>query len=108
MKSMRIFLVSTILAVVTLFSFITALRGYQTSLEEADRLFDSQLIAAFWKTLAVIRQTHHRYNKNHLHERIYQSGLQLDSDHKSNLEPCTDERACLLERAGQYVVYQVI
>lgn len=41
---MRIFLVSTILAVVTLFSFITALRGYQTSLEEADRLFDSQLI----------------------------------------------------------------
>jgi two-component system sensor histidine kinase QseC len=44
MKSIRVFLVTTILAVVTLFSFITTLHGYQTSLQETGIVFDNQLI----------------------------------------------------------------
>lgn len=44
MKSIRVFLVTVILAVVTLFSFISALRGYETSLQEVERMFDSQLV----------------------------------------------------------------
>ena len=43
MKSIRVFLVTAILAVVTLFSFISALRGYETSLQEVERMFDGQL-----------------------------------------------------------------
>ena len=44
MKSIRVFLVTAILAVVTLFSFISALRGYETSLQEVERMFDGQLV----------------------------------------------------------------
>ena len=44
MNSIRVFLVAVILAVITLFYFIAALRGYQSSMLEADRLFDKQLL----------------------------------------------------------------
>ncbi len=44
MKSIRVFLVVVILAVITLFSFVAALKGYQSSMEEADSLFDRQLL----------------------------------------------------------------
>ena len=44
MSSIRVFLVVVILAVITLFYFIAALRGYQSSMLEADRLFDKQLL----------------------------------------------------------------
>ena len=44
MKSIRIFLVAVILAVITLFSFVAALKGYQSSMAEADALFDKQLL----------------------------------------------------------------
>jgi two-component system sensor histidine kinase QseC len=43
-NSIRVFLVVVILAVITLFYFIAALRGYQSSMLEADRLFDKQLL----------------------------------------------------------------
>ena len=43
-KSIRIFLVTVILAVITLFSFVAALKGYQSSMAEADALFDKQLL----------------------------------------------------------------
>jgi two-component system sensor histidine kinase QseC len=43
-NSIRVFLVAVILAVITLFYFIAALRGYQSSMLEADRLFDKQLL----------------------------------------------------------------
>lgn len=38
------FLVVVILAAITLFSFLAALRGYQSSMLEAERLFDKQLL----------------------------------------------------------------
>ncbi len=44
MNSIRFFLVVGILATLTLFNFIAALRGYQSSMEEADLLLDSQLL----------------------------------------------------------------
>jgi two-component system sensor histidine kinase QseC len=43
-NSIRVFLVVVILAVITLFYFIAALRGYQSSMLEADWLFDKQLL----------------------------------------------------------------
>ncbi|MCR8923010.1 ATP-binding protein [Dasania sp. GY-MA-18] len=44
MRSIRVFLVSIILALVMLFSFVAALRGYQSSMVAADKLFDKQLL----------------------------------------------------------------
>ncbi len=44
MSSIRFFLVAGILATLTLFNFVAALRGYQSSMEEADLLLDSQLL----------------------------------------------------------------
>jgi two-component system, OmpR family, sensor histidine kinase QseC len=44
MNSIRVYLVVVILAAITLFSFVAALRGYQSSMQEADRLFDKQLL----------------------------------------------------------------
>ncbi len=44
MKSIRGFLVVVILAVLTLFNFVAALKGYQSSMDEADSLFDKQLL----------------------------------------------------------------
>ena len=44
MHSIRVYLIAITLATITLFNFIAALRGYQSSLVEADLLFDSQLL----------------------------------------------------------------
>ena len=44
MTSIRVFLVTVILAVIVLFNFVAALRGYESSMQEADRLFDKQLL----------------------------------------------------------------
>lgn len=44
MNSIRVFLVLVILAVLTLFTFVAALRGYQSSMQKADLLFDKQLM----------------------------------------------------------------
>lgn len=44
MSSIRLFLVAGILATLTLFNFVAALRGYQSSMTEAELLFDNQLL----------------------------------------------------------------
>lgn len=44
MRSIKFFLVSGILATLILFNFIAALQGYQSSMDEADRLFDNQML----------------------------------------------------------------
>lgn len=44
MNSIRVFLVVVILAVLTLFTFAAALHGYRSSMLEAHRLFDKQLL----------------------------------------------------------------
>ncbi len=44
MRSIRFFLVAGILAALTLFNFVAALRGYQSSMNEAEVLFDNELL----------------------------------------------------------------
>ena len=44
MKSIRLFLIAVILATITLFNFIAALQGYRSSLLEAERIFDNQMM----------------------------------------------------------------
>lgn len=44
MNSIRVFLVVVTLAVMTIFTFVAALKGFQSSMQEADRLFDKQLL----------------------------------------------------------------
>lgn len=44
MTSIRTFLIAGIVATLTLFNFVAALRGYQSSMQEAETLFDNQLL----------------------------------------------------------------
>ena len=44
MSSIRRFLLFGVLAALTLFSFVAALRGYESSMREAETLFDRQLL----------------------------------------------------------------
>lgn len=44
MRSLRLFLISGTVAILLLYNFIAAWRGYQGSMREADRLFDNQLL----------------------------------------------------------------
>ena len=44
MRSIKLFLVVGILATLVLFNFVAALQGYQSSMDEADRLFDNQML----------------------------------------------------------------
>ncbi|MBL4571762.1 MAG: sensor histidine kinase N-terminal domain-containing protein [Gammaproteobacteria bacterium] len=44
MRSIRLFLVASILAALILFNFVAALQGYQSSMREADTLFDNQML----------------------------------------------------------------
>lgn len=44
MRSIRLFLVASIIATLILFNFLAALQGYQSSMEEADTLFDNQML----------------------------------------------------------------
>lgn len=44
MASIRFFLIAGILAILTLFNFVAGLRGYQSSMVEAELLFDNELL----------------------------------------------------------------
>jgi two-component system sensor histidine kinase QseC len=44
LRSIRFFLIASILATLILFNFVAALQGYQSSMEEADILFDNQML----------------------------------------------------------------
>ncbi|WP_461480910.1 ATP-binding protein [Porticoccus sp.] len=54
MRSIRLFLIAAILAVLTLFNFVAALQGYRSSLNEAEQLFDRQL----YQTVELIANLH--------------------------------------------------
>ena len=62
MNSIRVFLVGVILAVITLFYFVAALRGYHSSMQEAERLFDKQLL----DTARLIANIHTEQTVGHL------------------------------------------
>ena len=44
MKSIRLFLATSIVSLLTLFNFVAAVQGYQSSMREADALFDNQML----------------------------------------------------------------
>jgi two-component system, OmpR family, sensor kinase len=44
LRSIRLFLIASIVAALILFNFVAALQGYQSSMREADTLFDNQML----------------------------------------------------------------
>ena len=44
MRSIRVFLATSIVALLILFNFVAAVHGYQSSMREADALFDNQML----------------------------------------------------------------
>jgi len=71
MSSIRVFLIASILATLTLFNFVAALQGYNSSLQEAEKLFDSQLFdtAKLISNLHVDKTTS---SLNHLNDLAFQ------------------------------------
>lgn len=79
MRSIRIFLVVVILAVFTLFNFVAALRGYQSSMQQAEQLFDQKLL----ETARIIANIHTENtatnidHQSHLAFQVWQDKLLL-------------------------------
>lgn len=48
MRSIKVFLVASIVSVLILFNFIAALQGYRSSMREAESLFDNEMIDFAW------------------------------------------------------------
>ena len=44
MRSIRVFLATSIVSTLILFNFVAALQGYQSSMREADTLFDNKML----------------------------------------------------------------
>jgi len=55
-KSIRVFLIVTLLSIITLVNFLAALHGYRKGMREAERLFDSHLIHYAQIVTALIAQ----------------------------------------------------
>jgi len=89
MKSIRVFLVAVILAVITLFNFMAALKGYQSSMDEADRLFDKQLLDTA-KLIAFVYTgdtgNHTRYDSTFAFQ-VWQQGELVASSVNASSEP---------------------
>jgi len=77
MTSIRVFLVVVILAVLTLFTFVVSLKGFQSSMEEADRLFDSQLmeVARLIANLHAENDTQKINHEGHITFQVWQEGV---------------------------------
>ncbi len=71
MGSIRVFLIATMLATMTLFNFVATLQGYQSSLEEAERLFDNHL-SQMVKLIANLHVEHMASNLNQSSDLAYQ------------------------------------
>ncbi len=71
MRSIRVFLVASILAALTLFNFVAALQGYKSSLHEAEKLFDDQLLHTA-KLIAKLPLDQDTDSLNHLSNFEYQ------------------------------------
>ncbi len=89
MKSIRQFLLLGALAVLTLFSFIAALRGYQSSMREAETLFDNQLLdlSQLVANLDIARVTNDFRLGNNLAFQLWQQETLLAASHQA---PATD------------------
>ncbi|EGG99720.1 sensor histidine kinase [gamma proteobacterium IMCC2047] len=89
MTSIRVFLVVVILAVFTLFNFIAALRGYQSSMEKAELLFDQHLL----ETAKIIANIHTENTANnidhnsHIAFQVWQNGQLMASSSNTPMQP---------------------
>jgi len=88
-RSIRQFLLLGALAVLTLFSFLAALRGYQSSMDEAETLFDTQLLdlSQLVANLDVARVTNDFRLGNNLAFQVWQQQTLLGASHQA---PTTD------------------
>lgn len=89
MRSIRQFLLLGALAVLTMFSFIAALRGYQSSMQEAETLFDTQLLdlSQLVANLDVTRVNNDFRLGNNLAFQVWQQQALLGASHQA---PATD------------------
>ena len=71
MSSIRVFLIASILATLTLFNFVAALQGYNSSLKEAEKLFDNQLFDTA-KLISKLHADKSTGSLNHLTDLAYQ------------------------------------
>jgi len=89
--SIRLFLVAGILATLTLFNFVAALRGYQSSMTEADLLFDNQLLdfARLVARLDVDDNHEELRLGNNLAFQVWQEHTPLSMSYHAPAEPIT-------------------
>ena len=97
MKSIQIFLIASILATLTLFNFIAALQGYKSSLHEAEKLFDRQLLQTA-KLIANLHVDKTTNNLNQLSELAYQvwhNDQLLAASNNAQVETITERHQAL-------------
>lgn len=90
MRSIRLFLISSILAALILFNFVAALQGYQSSMREADTLFDNQMLdlARLVSNLDVSSANSKELRLgNNLAFQIWNESLLLAASHNAPIEP---------------------
>lgn len=89
MKSIRLFLIAGTVAILILYNFIAALRGYQSSMLEADTLFDNQLLdlSQLVANLDNSRITHDFRLGNNLAFQIWQGDSLLAASYHAPAQP---------------------
>ena len=89
MKSIRRFLIACTVAILILFNFVAALRGYQTSMLEAETLFDNQLLdlSQLVANLDTARITRDFHLGNNLAFQVWDNATLLAASFHAPLEP---------------------
>ena len=95
MTSIRTFLIAGIVATLTLFNFVAALHGYQSSLKEAETLFDNQLLdlSKLMANLDIQRVQQDFSLGNNLSFQIWQAEELLAASYHAPLEMVGGEQA---------------
>lgn len=89
MKSIRSFLIIGTVAILILYNFVAALRGYQTSMLEAETLFDNQLLdlSQLVANLDITRITRDFHLGNNLAFQIWENERLLGASYQAPPEP---------------------
>ncbi|MDR0780880.1 MAG: hypothetical protein LBF16_09340 [Pseudomonadales bacterium] len=95
MSSIRTFLIVSILSILTLFSFVAVLRGYQSSMREADTLFDNQLLdlSTLVANLDIAGLPREFHLGNNLAFQVWRSDVLLAATYQAPYEPMTALRS---------------
>lgn len=89
MKSIRSFLIAGTVAILILFNFVAALRGYQSSMLEAEQLFDNQLLdlSQLVANLDLARITRDFRLGNNMAFQVWDQDTLLAASYHAPLEP---------------------